>query len=181
VGYCRYYSDYVSINQIGRDDDKELIMNPNAIQKYLEIDYTRAVKFYDNRANCSKLIYRILSIYVISISALLTPLVAFAPDELHWRIFTALLTATIVIASGLLAHLKSHENWLSYRASWDSLERERRLYETNSGKYRTVEDPDTLFVEQIEALLAKEGSEFYSRHATKEQKSLESSSLKSEK
>lgn len=142
-------------------------MNPEHIQKYIDVDYARAIKFYDDRANSTKLTYRILSIYIITISALLTPLVAFAPDELLWRIVTALLTATIVIATGLLAHLKSHENWLTYRSSWDSLEREKRFFETRSGKYKDAEDPNVLFVEQIETIIAKEGSDFYSRHAVK--------------
>ena len=143
-------------------------MDQTTIQKYLNVEYPKALEFYDARSKKAKLTYRILSIYLIVISALLTTLVAFAPDEVGWKILSSLLSATIVISTSLLAHLKCHENWLSYRSSWDSLERERRSYETRVGVYRDTEDPESVFVERIEALLAKEGADFYSRHATKD-------------
>ncbi len=145
-------------------------MSEESIQKYLDEDFTAALKFYDDRANNSKKTYRWLSIYIIIISALLTPLIAFIPDNIFWRILSTVLTATIVIATGLLAHLKSHENWLSYRSSWDALKRERRFYETQSGKYRSANNPESLFVEQIESILSKEAIGFYSRHAKVEDK-----------
>jgi len=141
-----------------------------SINKYLNEDFAKALKFYDEGANSSKKVYRFLSIYVIVISALLTPLVAFIPDDIYWRIISTIMAATIVIASGLLAHLKSHENWLSYRSSWDALERERRLFETHSGKYSLSTNPDELFVEQIETILSKEAIDFYARHAKVEEK-----------
>ena len=143
-------------------------MDESAIKKYLADDYAKALKFYDDRARSSKTAYRAFSIYLIVASALLTVLVALAPDQECWRIITPALSATLVIATGMLAHLKSHENWLSYRASWDALERERRLFETASGPYRSVPDKAALFVERVEAVLAKEGADFFARHASVE-------------
>ncbi len=145
-------------------------MDETALKKYLAEDYAKACKFYDDRARTSKLAYRALSIYLIVASAVLTPLVAFAPDQVCWRITAAALSATLVVATGLLAHLKSHENWLSYRASWDALERERRLFETGSGPYSSVPDKASLFVERIEAVLTKEGTDFFARHAHAEKR-----------
>lgn len=144
-------------------------MDKALIESYLTTDYTRAVKFYDERANSSKLWYRIYSIYVFSASATLTPLIAFAPhDDQKYKIFTSILSTTVVLATSLLAYLKSHENWLSYRSSWDALQRERRLYETGAGAYKSLSDRDTFFVEQIESILAKENAEFYARHTKTE-------------
>ena len=144
-------------------------MDESAIKRYLAEDYAKALKFYDDRARSSKTVYRAFSIYLIVASAVLTPLVALAPDQDCWRIITAALSATLVIATGMLAHLKSHENWLSYRASWDALERERRLFETASGPYRSVPDKAALFVERVEVVLTKEGADFFARHASIEQ------------
>ncbi len=143
-------------------------MDEVAIKKYLAEDYVKACKFYDDRARTSKCAYRILSIYLIVASAVLTPLVAFLPAQECWRITAAVLSTTLVVATGLLAHLKSHENWLSYRASWDALERERRLFESGTGPYRSVPDKASLFVERVEAVLTKEGADFYARHASAE-------------
>ena len=68
----------------------------------------------------------------------------------------------------MLAHLKSHENWLCYRASWDALERERRLFETASDPYHSVPNKAALFVERVEVVLTKEGADFFARHASGE-------------
>ena len=143
-------------------------MEESAINKYLAEDYAQALKFYDDRARLSKTIYRVFSIYLIVASAILTLLVALAPEQEWWRTMTAALSATLVIATGILAHLKSHENWLTYRSSWDALERERRLFETTSGPYCSVPDKSTLFVERVEAVLRKEGTDFFARHASGE-------------
>jgi hypothetical protein len=144
-------------------------MDELAITKYLAEDYAKAIKFYDDRARTSKLWYRSLSIYVIGVSALLTPLVAFAPDGICWRITSAVLSATIVISAGLLAHLKCHENWLSYRGSWDALERQRRLFLTGTSVYGSALDKGAQFVERVEAILARESADFFARHAKSEE------------
>lgn len=141
-------------------------MEESVINKYLTEEYAKALKFYDDRARSSKKVYRAFSIYLIVVSAILTLLVALAPDQEGWRIMTAALSATLAVATGMLAHLKSHENWLCYRASWDALERERRLFETASGPYHSVPDKAALFVERVEVVLTKEGSDFFARHAS---------------
>ena len=114
---------------------------PDTLQRYLTIEYAKAVRFYDTRAASSKLWYRGLSIYLISAAAILTPVVTLAPNSFCWRLLAAVLSTSIIVVTGLLAHLKSHENWLSYRASWDALERERRHYETRTGNYAHSQDP----------------------------------------
>lgn len=144
-------------------------MDDAALKKYLAEDYAKAVQFYDASACSSKRWYRGLSIYLITVAALLTPIVVFAPDDICWRIFSALLSTTIVIATALLTHLKCHENWLSYRNSWDALARERRLFETGTGIYKSAADKGALFVEQVESILANEGADFYARHAKSEE------------
>lgn len=144
-------------------------MDPTALDKYVTDEYAKAVKFYDDRAAAAKGWYRRLSVYVIVASAGLTALVALSPKDDLWRAISTVVSATIVIAAGLLAHLKCHENWLSYRASWDALERERRLFEAGVGEYQSAEDKGALFVQTIEAIMAREGAAFYARHAKGEE------------
>jgi hypothetical protein len=144
-------------------------VDDDSIKKYLADEYPKAVKFYDDRATSSKRCYRFLSVYLIVVSAGLTVFVAFAPKEVGWRIASSVLSASIVVATGLLAHFKCHENWLSYRGSWDALERERRTHEAGVGEYKSAPDKNALFVERVEAILAREGADFYARHAKGEE------------
>jgi hypothetical protein len=144
-------------------------MDEPTIKKYLTEDFAKAVKFYDDRASTSKGWYRLLSVYLIVASAGLTIVIAIAPKEECWRIAALILSASIGVATGLLAHFKYHENWLSYRGSWDALERERRTHQAGIGDYKSAADKDVLFVERVEAILAREGADFYSRHAKGEE------------
>ena len=49
------------------------------------------------------------------------------------------------------------------------MERERRFYETGTGEYRPAADKGALFVERVEAILSREGADFYARHAKGEE------------
>ncbi len=140
-----------------------------AIKKFLDEEYPKAVAFYDRGAVKAKRWFRGLSIYLILISAVLTLWIALGTAEDSCRWLRAAISASIGVATALLSHLKCQENWLSYRASWDAIERERRLYDAGAGEYKGVADKDTLFVERVEAIRTREGADFYSRHAKGEE------------
>lgn len=140
-------------------------MNDSQINKYLTENFSEAIKFYDDRACKAKRQYRCLSIGLIIISALLTPIIPFVPDNIWCRIVSIIMSASIVIATGLLSHLKCHENWLSYRSTWDALKREHRFFETGTGPYKSATNNSELFVERVETILTKEGADFYALHA----------------
>jgi hypothetical protein len=141
----------------------------NSVEQYLGDRLTKALAFYDERAGMYKRWYRRLSSYVIVISAALTAFVALVPPETGWRIASTALSASIVVATGLLAHYKCHENWLSYRATWDALIREREFFTARVKEYKSSEDANALFVERIESILSKEASDFYTRHVKAEE------------
>lgn len=140
-----------------------------AIKKFLDEEYPKAVEFYDKRASRAKLWFRVLSIYLFVVSAVLTVLVAIFKEEGWWHWIPVGLSASMGIVAALLSHLKCQENWLSYRGSWDAITRERRLYDAGAGEYKGVADRDTLFVERVEAIRTREGADFYSRHAKGEE------------
>lgn len=137
--------------------------------RFLTDEFPKAVAFYDNGAVRSKWQFRVLSIYLIAVSAVLTVLVAVFKEEGWWHWIPVVLSASMGVATGLLSHLKCQENWLSYRATWDALERERRLFEAGAGEYEDVAGKDSLFVERVEAIRTREGLNFYSRHAKGEE------------
>jgi hypothetical protein len=144
-------------------------MDESTCKKYLIEDFAQYLDYYDKGAINAKRWYRYLSVYLIVVSSGLTPIVALAPQNITWRVVSTVLAATIVIGTGLSAHLKCHENWLSFRGSWDALKRERRLFETSVAEYATAADRCSLFVERVEAILSREAKDFYSRHAKGEE------------
>lgn len=139
-------------------------MNDEAFKIYIDGRFADALAFYDNRAKMYKKWYRALSVYVLFVSLGLTPFVSFAGSEEKWRIWAALFSASIAAATGLLAFYKCQENWLSYRASWDALKREREFHNAGINDYKSAADRNALFVERVELILTREGTDFYARH-----------------
>jgi hypothetical protein len=110
-------------------------MTQTKLDDYLRKEYPKAVTFYDTRAVSSKRYYRAFSVYLLLSSATLTVVTGVAPEGHFWKLIVPIISATIGVAASMLAHFKFHENWLSYRATWDALERERRLFEAGIPPY----------------------------------------------
>jgi hypothetical protein len=136
--------------------------------EYTNTEYKRALGYYDRRAKSNKRSYNVCSVYVLTVSIIVGPLLALSNSggEL-WRwcaTLAAWLSPSIALAAGLLAHFKFHENWLSFRSTWDALGRERSLHAARLGPYESTEDVNRLFVQRVEDVRFSEGSDFYKRH-----------------
>jgi len=138
-------------------------MNDDEFNKYVSTRYQKMLEFYDKEAVLNKRYYKWCSVYVIVASFLLAPIVSI--DLGRWRLLVAILSSSIGMAAALSAHFKFHENWLRYRSTWDCLQHEHSLHKARVGAYRNATDPNGLFVEHVEAIFAKEGSEWFEAHA----------------
>ena len=69
----------------------------------------------------------------------------------------------IAICEGLISLNKYQENWTSYRATAESLKRERLLFLTKTGPYLQKEKPFPVFVQRVEAMLGAENEEWLQR------------------
>lgn len=139
-------------------------MTDEAIHKYLQERFKELLKFYDTRASLNKKGFRFCSVYVILVSALLSALIANG-IAIQYRLAAGLLSASVVIVSGILSQYQFNENWIEYRAAWDSLQRERQYFEARLGEYIGADDPNALFVQRVESISAGEGAGFYCRNA----------------
>jgi hypothetical protein len=144
-------------------------MTEEEFTAYHDGRYTRAIKYYDDRAKMNQRWHHICSIYVLVTSVVIAPLLSI--DSLlggYGRIFAAVLAPTVAIVAGVASHFRFNENWLSYRATWDALQHEIHWRDAKNHGYKTAEDRNALFVERVEALISREGSEWLDRHIRKE-------------
>lgn len=144
-------------------------MSDQEFQEYLNTRYQDLLSFYDRRSVQNKRGFRALSLFVIVTSGLLAPLIGTGvlADR---RMIGALLSASIVVASAMLAHFQFNENWLSYRATWDALQREPHLRNARIGDYEDAVDRNSLFVKRVEAISAREGGDWLKRHKATDDK-----------
>jgi hypothetical protein len=145
-------------------------MNADELKNYLDGRYSELINFYNRRAITAKRGHNWCSLYIILISVAIAPIQAVSLGDNKsdvGKILVAVLSPTLALVAGIAAHFKFHENWLSYRATWDALQRELALLKADAGSYRGVSNGNSLFVERVEAMVANEGKEFFSRHASK--------------
>jgi hypothetical protein len=141
-------------------------MTDDEFTNYREGRYVEALNYYDNKAIWNKRLYHICSIYVLIVSAGISPIVLLCKER--GQILTAILSPTITVLAAIAGHYRFHENWLGYRATWDALRHQIYWHGAKAGLYAGQEDPNRFFVEQVEDLISREGSEWLRRHAPKE-------------
>jgi hypothetical protein len=130
--------------------------------------FAKQLDFFNRRAIQNQRGYRTCAIYVLVVSVMIAPLIALDDRLSGWgRLLAAVLSPTLAIAAGLSAHYRFHENWLRYRATWDAMQQEVELREAGLGDYCRSADRNSQFVENIEALIAREGSAWMRTHASR--------------
>lgn len=139
-------------------------MTDGEFKKYIAGRYQEMLDFYDKRAVSNKKWFRGFSVYVIATSGLLAPIMTL--DLGDWKYAVAFASASVAIVSGLLVFSKFQENWVRYRSAWDCLKKESSMHQANIEPYRGAPDRNSLFVERIEAVFAKEASEWLSKQSS---------------
>ena len=139
---------------------------------YRDTRYKEALDYYDDRAKKSQQGYHGFSIYILGISVAISPILTLDIFDvtifgLNGRVLAAILAPTVALAAGILAHFKLHENWLSYRSTWDALRHEEHFRNSKIFEYKEAEDRNKLFVERVEMLISKEGQEWLCRQVQK--------------
>ncbi len=147
-------------------------MTDEEFVQYRDTRYKEALEYYDDRAKRCQRGYHFLSVYVLGISVAISPILTLDVFDvtifgLSGRVLAAILSPTVALTAGILAHFKLHENWLSYRSMWDALKHEEHFRNSRTFEYGKVEDRNKLFVERTEMLISSEGQEWLCRQMPK--------------
>jgi hypothetical protein len=137
---------------------------------YRDGRYAKAMKYYDDRAITNQRAHRFCSNYVLVMSVAITPILTVGIfSKENATVIAALLAPTVAVVAGISTNYKFHENWLSYRATWDALQHELHWRDARTYEYKGASDRNSLFVERVEQLISQEGSEWLNRHIRKDE------------
>lgn len=126
------------------------------IESRLQVQYD----YYDAASLKAQRAYRRLRRVEIALAALVPFLVGFVTDQTPWlKVLVGAATVGIAISGGLLSMQRYQERWIGYRSTAEALLREKHLFVTGSAPYREG-DAFQVFVANVEALLARENSEW---------------------
>jgi hypothetical protein len=109
---------------------------------------------YHSRASRYRIIFLTLRSSQICCAASI-PLVSLMAPATVQPVVNGVLGALIVVIEGLQGAFEFQRYWLRYRSGGLALGREQCLFNGKAGPYKAVSDPDVLFVERSDAIIAE--------------------------
>ena len=134
----------------------------NMATNYFEERLDGQMKFYSKKsAEFQKEYYR-LSIAAIVINAVVPVMAIGIDSEGALKYVIAAFSAAASILSSILLLRKPKEIWLKYRSTYEKLKKEKILFLTGSGKYKTCTEDD--FIQACEQIMEAEHIDWEKLH-----------------
>ena len=132
------------------------------VEEYMEQRVDDQLNWFERKSSWNQKKFKGYRTGVIGFSVLIPFLTGFIDKEWghYFQYIVGALGVSIAFFEGVMSLNKYQENWAQYRATAESLKREKMLYETQSGKYEKQENPFHMFVLEVETLLKEENSKW---------------------
>jgi len=111
-----------------------------------------ALAWYDQQATGNRITYQVLRVAAVVLAAAIPVLTTSGAPPLA----TAILGGAIVVVEGVQQVFRFHDHYIAYRSTWNTLEREKRLFESHVGRYANNANRDQALAERINQILAEE-------------------------
>jgi len=130
-----------------------------APEEYIEQRLNDQIGWYDRKSSTNQRWFKRLRFAEIAAAAIIPFLSGFAGDSLPIKIAIGALGVVIAVIASLLGLLQLQEHWIEYRATAESLRKEKFLFLTQTEPY-DKDDAFHLLVQRVEALLSKENADW---------------------
>jgi hypothetical protein len=130
-----------------------------APEEYIEQRLNDQIGWYDRKSSTNQCWFKRLRFAEIVAAATIPFLSGFAGNSLPIKIAIGALGVLVAVVASLLGLLQLQVHWIEYRATAESLRREKFLFLTQTEPY-DKDDAFHLLVQRVEALLSKENTEW---------------------
>jgi hypothetical protein len=130
-----------------------------APEEYIEQRLNDQIDWYDRKSGTNQRWFKRLRFGEIVAASIIPFLSGFAGDSLPIKIAIGALGVVVAVIASLLGLLQLQEHWIEYRATAESLRREKFLFLTQTEPY-DKDEAFHLLVQRVEALLSKENTEW---------------------
>jgi hypothetical protein len=130
-----------------------------APEEYIEQRLNDQIVWYDRKSGTNQRWFKRLRFAEIVAAATIPFLSGFAGNSLPIKIAIGALGVLVAVVASLLGLLQLQVHWIEYRATAESLRREKFLFLTQTEPY-DKDDAFHLLVQRVEALLSKENTEW---------------------
>ena len=128
-------------------------------EEYVEQRLSDQIGWYDRKSGANHRWFKWLRFAEIAAAATIPFLSGFAGGSFPMKIAIGALGVIVAVIASLLGLLQLQEHWIEYRATAESLRREKFLFLTQTEPY-DKEDAFHLLVQRVEALLSKENADW---------------------
>src|SRR6266581_9591716 len=128
-------------------------------EEYIEQRLNDQIGWYDRKSSTNQSWFKRLRFAEIVAAATIPFLPGFAGNSFPIKIAIGALGVFVAVIASLLGLLQLQVNWIEYRATAESLRREKFLFLTQTAPY-DKDDAFHLLVQRVEALLSKENTEW---------------------
>ncbi len=130
-----------------------------APEEYIEQRLNDQIVWYDHKSGTNQRWFKRLRFAEIVAAATIPFLSGFAGNSLPIKIAIGALGVLVAVVASLLGLLQLQVHWIEYRATAESLRREKFLFLTQTEPY-DKDDAFHFLVQRVEALLSKENTEW---------------------
>jgi hypothetical protein len=116
------------------------------------------IAWYDRHSRRNRRAYQWLKIAEIVAAAVIPFLAGFHVP--YAGVLTGALGVVITAFEGILQLNHCHENWISYRATAESLKHEKYLFLARATPYTNAADPRAMLAERVESLVSQESTKW---------------------
>ena len=128
-------------------------------EEYIEQRLSDQINWYDRRSSTNQRWFKRLRFAEILAAAIIPFLSGFAGNSLSIKIAIGALGVVVAVIAALLGLLQLQEHWIQYRATAESLRKEKFLFLTQTEPY-DKDDAFHLLVQRVEGLLSKENADW---------------------
>jgi uncharacterized protein DUF4231 len=128
-------------------------------EDYVEQRINDQISWYDRRGITNKRWFKRLRFAEIVVAATIPFLSGFADKSSSIKIAIGALGVFVAVIASLLGLLQLQVHWIEYRATAESLKKEKFLFLTQTDPYNK-DDAFHLLVQRVEALLSKESTDW---------------------
>lgn len=142
-----------SIESVPASTQSANVGEPDLILERLEDQ----IAWYSRKsASCQRIFKRIKLVEIVA-AAIIPFLAGLSLQKMAWSaLVTGALGAVVTILEGMLHLGQYQQNWITYRATSESLKHEKYLYFGKAGPYATAANPHSLLAERVESLVSQE-------------------------
>lgn len=127
-------------------------------EEYIKDRIEGQINWFNKKSKTNKLYFLSFTTTQVILAATIPLLTGFVEDGNQIKHLIGVIGVIIAVSSGVMMTFKFQDKWKQYRMTSEQLNREKLLFQTNTGLYSGSENADKKLVSNVETILSDEAN-----------------------